>query len=76
MMWCSTMSWISSTVGARFIFWHCSSTDSAMRWICMGVIRSASATDSLALVMAMMILVMSKPTSAPFLLMIFMENSS
>ena len=52
MMWCSTISWISSTVGARFIFWHCSSTDSAMRPICTGVMRSASVTELLALVMA------------------------
>ena len=58
--------------GERFIFRQENSTLSAIRWICMGVIRMDSSTLSLAFVMAAMILVMSKPTSAPFLLMIFM----
>ena len=42
-----------------------------MRRICTGVMRSASSTSSLALVMATMILVMSKATSEPLRLMIF-----
>ena len=70
------MSWISSTVAARPIFWHWSSTDSAMRWICTGVMRSASSTESLALVTATMIFVMSKISSEPFRLMIFISLSS
>jgi len=64
----------SSTEGERFIFWQARSTDSAIRRICMGVMRSLSSTTSFALVMAAMILVISKSTSEPFLLMTFMRS--
>ena len=72
MIWYSTKSCISSTEGERFIFRQENSTLSAIRWICMGVIRMDSSTLSLALVMAAMILVISKVTSEPFRLMTVM----
>ena len=49
MIWYSTKSCISSTEGERFIFRQENSTLSAIRWICMGVIRMDSSTLSLAL---------------------------
>ena len=74
MIWDSTRSWISSTEGERFIFWQLSSTDSAIRWICTGVIRASSSMVLLALVMAAMIFVISKMTSVPFRFMTFMDS--
>ena len=73
MIWYSTRSWISSTEGARFIFRHASSTDSAIRRICTGVIRTLSSMVSLALVMAAMILVISKTASEPLRLTTFIR---
>ncbi len=61
--------------GGRFIFRQLSSTNSAMRWICIGVMRAFSSTESLALVMAAMILARSKITSVPFRLMTFMISN-
>ena len=76
MIWYSTRSWISSTEGERFIFRQLSSTNSAMRLTCIGVMRAPSSTLSLAFVMAAMILVISKTTSVPLRLMTFMRYPS
>ena len=76
MIWYSTRSWISSTEGARSSFWQLSSTDSAIRRICTGVMRLDSGMLSLALVTAAMILVMSKLTSVLFRLITFMDAFS
>ena len=76
MIWSSTRSWISSTDRARFMDRQLFSTLSAMRRICIGVMRASSATTLLALVTAAMILTRSKVASEPFRLMIFMGGSS
>ena len=65
------MSWISSTLTARFSAWHCSVTSLAMDRICSWVRLLLRLTESLALVTAVMILVISNGTSEPLRLMIF-----
>ncbi len=71
----STRSWISSTDGAWLITLHLFSTLVAISRIWAAVSLSASRISLLPLVMAAMILVISKSTSQPLRLIIFIGGS-